>query len=569
MTEKLKNQLAAMKDQLFGLSQDKAYGRIIKNSSWRRLPAIKSFEVIVNEYNGILEKLGINLRIPSNIKSEKNTTDRANRYMKHQILRIRKYKTSNPKLAWHIALSCIKRSVSFRLSAINYVIPGWFFNKSISEIWSISRMVSKIINTNDDNLKFHRVYIPKPNGKYRPLGVASPAWRIVLHMHNNMLYEMVGHEIKPSQHAYVPGKGLLTAWKDLISKFLNHKYVYETDLKGFFDNIERGSIFKIFERNNMPAPLYHWYYNICLNQPKLTLDDKLDESMIRDKEAILNSKNNIDFSDSNIVYNLLTKFMNESGSTPEMIRQWMIEDDCADVEEWMQLQWSLFDSFGVSNFGDLFKGVPQGMPFSPLMSILPLHDLYLNQQEYVNYADDQVFFGNEPFIIKDNPSEGIIHNEEKCGWVKYDGEFTKKGLKFLGMLLEEGEKLSSQTRSGKSVEINEFIKEIYSNHKISLLKNTDSVTRTVELIKEKSPHWSFMDKRYLENLSKRNIFGFIVSCMFNDDWSNDNSVKNQKKGIMRLIDEVHKESLLKKVPSKTSSSNAIIYLDFLVRKTIK
>jgi len=61
------------------------------------------------------------------------------------------------------------------------------------------------------------------------------------------------------------------------------------------------------------------------------------------------------------------------------------------------------------------------MPLSPLLSILPLQSKYLNQAVHVNYADDQVFFSNEPMEIKDNKEIGIIHNEEKCKWVKYNG----------------------------------------------------------------------------------------------------------------------------------------------------
>jgi hypothetical protein len=59
--------------------------------------------------------------------------------------------------------------------------------------------------------------------------------------------------------------------------------------------------------------------------------------------------------------------------------------------------------------------VPQGAPTSPYLSILPLEDLYLKQQKHVNYADDQIFYGEEEFEIKDNPKYGIIHNESKCG----------------------------------------------------------------------------------------------------------------------------------------------------------
>jgi len=50
---------------------------------------------------------------------------------------------------------------------------------------------------------------------------------------------------------------------------------------------------------------------------------------------------------------------------------------------------------------------------SPFTSILALKE-YLSQQDSVNYADDQIFFGNKKFTVKDNPEIGVVHSVEKC-----------------------------------------------------------------------------------------------------------------------------------------------------------
>jgi len=65
------------------------------------------------------------------------------------------------------------------------------------------------------------------------------------------------------------------------------------------------------------------------------------------------------------------------------------------------------------NYGLIPGGVPQGSPVSPFLSILAIKE-YLSQENSTNYADDQVFFGNKDFLVKDNPEYGIIHSEEKC-----------------------------------------------------------------------------------------------------------------------------------------------------------
>jgi retron-type reverse transcriptase len=59
-------------------------------------------------------------------------------------------------------------------------------------------------------------------------------------------------------------------------------------------------------------------------------------------------------------------------------------------------------------------GVPQGSPLSPFLAILAIRD-YLKQQKNVNYADDQIFYGNETFQIRDFPEMGVVHNMEKSG----------------------------------------------------------------------------------------------------------------------------------------------------------
>jgi len=51
---------------------------------------------------------------------------------------------------------------------------------------------------------------------------------------------------------------------------------------------------------------------------------------------------------------------------------------------------------------------------SPFLAILAIRE-YLSQQKHVNYADDQIFYGDETFTIKDFPEKGIIHNNEKSG----------------------------------------------------------------------------------------------------------------------------------------------------------
>lgn len=71
-------------------------------------------------------------------------------------------------------------------------------------------------------------------------------------MVNNMLILWFEDFILPSQHAYLPGRGTITAWRQVITEVIKAKNIYETDLKGFFDNISVHKINNVLRQGNVP-----------------------------------------------------------------------------------------------------------------------------------------------------------------------------------------------------------------------------------------------------------------------------------------------------------------------------
>jgi hypothetical protein len=69
----------------------------------------------------------------------------------------------------------IKRSYSFRLMALRQVYPDWWRSSPFKGILSLLRQVKELALTNAHLIDFKRVYIPKANGKLRPLGVPTMA----------------------------------------------------------------------------------------------------------------------------------------------------------------------------------------------------------------------------------------------------------------------------------------------------------------------------------------------------------------------------------------------------------
>jgi len=123
MKEQLTTHANEMQDQLAEPSRRRFTGSILK-SPWKRIPAVSNVQIETKEFNSLLEDIGILHKLPPTIKFERSPNHSMNRYIGHQVKRLRNAK-GNPRLYWTIAMACLRSSVSFRLSAINHVLPRW------------------------------------------------------------------------------------------------------------------------------------------------------------------------------------------------------------------------------------------------------------------------------------------------------------------------------------------------------------------------------------------------------------------------------------------------------------
>jgi group II intron reverse transcriptase/maturase len=94
-----------------------------------------------------------------------------------------------------------------------------------------------------------RVYIPKPDGKQRPLGIGSIRDRVAQMAVVLVLEPIFEADLQPEQHAYRPDHSALDAIRQVHAHVsMGHTEVVDADLSGYFDSIPHAELMKSLSR---------------------------------------------------------------------------------------------------------------------------------------------------------------------------------------------------------------------------------------------------------------------------------------------------------------------------------
>lgn len=322
---------------------------------------------------------GVPWRIPEYVVGKHSSyreyieTAKANKYLRGQY---RRYTIAcaeqNYWKAMTIIVSLMGRSRSFQVYMFNRVAHGWYWKFSEEKIHAWFGEMRSIMRTWDTNLVYSRIYIPKEDGRFRPVGVPTLPWRVINVAFTDLIYDMTAHHISVNQFGFRRGRSIMDAWKK-IWEDKGRSHIFEFDLEGCFNRIDRQYLSQVLAGYDVPTPLRRYIERVNRAMPIIDMETLKEET-----EVQLMEKN------------------------------------------WIRK-----------------NGMPQGLPWSPICSILVIDKAFKEiGLDPILYADDGILLSKTKFDMwkydRHLRARGLIlskrvkNGEAVCRWV--DGPFTFLGL---------------------------------------------------------------------------------------------------------------------------------------------
>lgn len=112
----------------------------------------------------------------------------------------------------------------------------------------IERIIEQVKNETYEPTPLRRVYIPKKNGKKRPLGMPNFKDKLVQEVIRTILEAIYEPVFRDSSHGFRPNRSCHTALKDIDITFTGVRWFVEGDIKGCFDNINHHKLLKLLQK---------------------------------------------------------------------------------------------------------------------------------------------------------------------------------------------------------------------------------------------------------------------------------------------------------------------------------
>lgn len=112
----------------------------------------------------------------------------------------------------------------------------------------IEKLIEKLKNQAYQPNPARRTYIPRKNGKTRPLGIPTFEDKLVQEVVRRLLESIYEPQFSVHSHGFRPNLSCHTALKGIRNTFTGTRWFIEGDIKGFFDNIDHHVLVSILRR---------------------------------------------------------------------------------------------------------------------------------------------------------------------------------------------------------------------------------------------------------------------------------------------------------------------------------
>jgi len=227
----------------------------------------------------------------------------------------------------------------------------------------VNKIQRKLLSGNYQPKRIKRVYIPKPNGKKRPLGIPTIEDRIIQQSIKQVLEPIAEAQFSRVSSGFRPGRSAHNsmAQVDTLIQMSKMQWCIRCDIKGFFDNVNHNRLIKAL-----------WSFGIR---------DKCVLSIIK---TIL--KTEIVDMDGNITESL--RGTPQGGIISPLLANIYLDA----LDKWIESQWTHFETkhtYYSEERKEKYQRPNQAKKYRALRSNSNMKEMYI-----VRYADDFLIFTN-------------------------------------------------------------------------------------------------------------------------------------------------------------------------------